>query len=258
MIRIIISILLISILFPSIDDASIEVDLGYNKANQEFEKYNDNGFTIRCTLSNNIKNSKFFRWQASFQYISFYSNTYNDSFQMSSGLDGPTIKVTNSESGYIFQGGLRFIPELGLFQDKGIFKPYTGVGIGFGHFNEITEYEDPDSDWFDDEDDYFSLDDIEHQQTNFVYSIEFGANFMFSKTKQIGLDLGIRYNMAPKIISTNVLAAEDSNSDGTIDGGISNLGTRINADYYTYYIGVSFSLNFDDDDREESKPGKRI
>ena len=67
---------------------------------------------------------------------------------MSSGLDGPTIKVTNSESGYIFQGGLRFIPELGLFQDKGIFKPYTGVGIGFGHFNEITEYEDPDIGWF--------------------------------------------------------------------------------------------------------------
>jgi len=176
---------------------------------------------------------------------------------MSSGRDGPSIEVTNSEDGYIFQGGLRFIPELGLFQNKGIFKPYTGLGVGFGYFNEITTYEDPDAGWFDDEDDYFSLDDIEHHQTNFIYSLEFGANFIFPKTKGIGLDFGVRYNMAPKIKSVNIYEAEDSNNDGTIDGGVKKFGDKINADYYIYYIGVSFPLNFNDS-KSKKNSGKLI
>lgn len=257
MIKITSFLFLICIIFPSINQGTMEVDLGYNKATNKFEKYNDNGFSLRCTFSNAINNSVFFRWQASFQYISFYSNTYNDSFQMSSGLDGPTIKVTNSEDGYIVQGGLRFIPELGLFQNKGIFKPYTGLGIGFGYFSETTTYEDPDDSWFDDEDDYFSLDDIEHYQTNFIYSLEFGANLIFPKKNDIGLDFGIRYNMAPKIKSINSYKAEDDNKDGTIDGGVKKFGSKINADYYIYYIGVSFPFDFDNA-KNKPKSGKLI
>ena len=109
-------IYLISFVFCFVSDGHFEVDFGYNVANGEYEKYNDDGFTIRTTYSNNIRESNFFRWQVSFQYISFYSNTYYDEFQMTSGGSGPSIKVTNSEDGYIFQGGLKFIPDLGLFQ----------------------------------------------------------------------------------------------------------------------------------------------
>ena len=73
MIRRISLLFLLCMVFPSIDEGSIEIDLGYNKATNNFEKYNDNGFSLRCTFSNSINKSDFFRWQASFQYISFYS-----------------------------------------------------------------------------------------------------------------------------------------------------------------------------------------
>ena len=184
----------------------IEVDIGRNFANGEYEKYNDDGFTIRATYSNNISSSDFFRWQASGQYISFYSNTYYDEFQMASGGPGPSIKVTNSEDGYIFQGGLKFIPELGLFQDKGIFKPYATLGLGFGYFLEYTTYEDPDNycatwSWWEECDDQggLSLDDIEQDEFNFIYSIELGANFIIPKWNNGGFDFGVRYNMSPKM-----------------------------------------------------------
>ena len=102
---------------------------------------------------------------------------------MGSGNDGPEIDVTNSENGYILQGGLRFTPELGLFKDKGIFKPYIATLIGLGYFNETTVYEDPDNwEWpMGNDDDGWQLDDIEHQQFNFIYSIEFGSNLNFQK-----------------------------------------------------------------------------
>ena len=76
-----------------------EIDIGYNRANGEFDKYNDDGFSIRFTYSNNINSSEFFRWQASFQYISFYSDTWADCLSLGSGDCGPSIDVTNSENG---------------------------------------------------------------------------------------------------------------------------------------------------------------
>ena len=97
---------------------------------------------------------------------------------MASGDDGPSIKVTNAEDGYIFQGGLKFIPELGLFQNKGIFKPYATLGLGFGYFLEYTKYEDPDNycdlwSWLQcGEEGGLRLDDIEQDEFNFIYSIK--------------------------------------------------------------------------------------
>ena len=54
-----------------------EVDIGYNRSNGAFEKYTDDGLSLRATYSNNIKSSKFFRWQGSFQYISFYNDNFD-------------------------------------------------------------------------------------------------------------------------------------------------------------------------------------
>ena len=107
-----------------------EIDIGYNRANGEFDKYNDDGFSIRFTYSNNINSSEFFRWQASFQYISFYSDTWADCLSLGSGDCGPSIDVTNSENGYTIQGGLRFTPEKGLFGEKSLFKPYATLNVG--------------------------------------------------------------------------------------------------------------------------------
>ena len=66
-------ILAVSILFSSnqdnesfdeIDNISfLEVDLGYNVATGLFEKYTDNGISVRVNYSQKIANSDFFRWQ---------------------------------------------------------------------------------------------------------------------------------------------------------------------------------------------------
>ena len=236
----------------------VEFDLGGNYALAELEDYSDDGFTIRATYSNNISDSNFFRWQAAFQYISFYRNTYYDSFAMVSGLDGPEIEVTNSQNGYLLTGGLRFTPDLGLFNDRGIFKPYSSFSIGLGYFNETTKYEDPD--WFDEEDE-FSLSDIEKQQFNFIYALEFGSNFNFIKWNGYGLDLGVRYNMIPGIKSTNGTLegnCDDQDDDGECDTGTfigkaEALGNKIDADYITYYIGVSIPLSVINHSKNDKK-----
>ena len=226
----------------------MEVDIGINIANGEYDRYNDDGFTIRATYSNNISSSDFFRWQVSGQYISFYSNTYSDEFEMASGNGGPSIEVTNSEDGYIFQGGLKFIPELGLFQDKGIFKPYTTLGLGFGYFLEYTKYEDPDIsgdwcnvwDWWCDDDGgtAFRLDDIEQDEFNFIYSVELGANFIIPKWNNGGFDFGVRYTMSPKMKPVNIYSYDDLDSKQ-----LNKFADKINADYITIYIGGTWPIN---------------
>ena len=50
-------ILLSSTLYSFNSGGYIEVDLGGNFANGSYEKYNDDGFTIRVAYSNNISSS---------------------------------------------------------------------------------------------------------------------------------------------------------------------------------------------------------
>ena len=64
-------ILFLLILYSFSFSQYTEVNFGYNRSNGEFEKYTDDGFSMRVSYSNNIKNSDFFRWQGSFQYITF-------------------------------------------------------------------------------------------------------------------------------------------------------------------------------------------
>lgn len=224
-----------------------EIDIGYNRANGEFDKYNDDGLSIRFTYSKNFKNSNFLRWQASFQYISFYSDTWADCLSLGSGDCGPSIDVTNSENGYTIQGGLRFTPEKGLFGENSLFKPYATFNMGGIYLQEKTEYSDPDNFWdswdcwlttdpqCDNNYDYFNLDDIEDYRINFIYSIEFGFNFSFPKSKGYGLDMGLRYNMIPKIKKIEQYIPADDN----IEANVLNFGSKIDADYMTFYIGVN-------------------
>ena len=240
--KIISSFFLLSFMFAQYT----EVNLGYNRANGEFDKYNDDGFSIRLAYSNNIKNSNFLRWQASFQYISFYSDTWNDCLSLGSGDCGPAIDVTNSENGYTLQGGLRFTPEKGLFGQKSLFKPYISFNIGGIYLQEKTEYSDPDDvwgtwpGWDSPQYNFFNLDDIEDYRINFIYSLEFGYNFSFPKSEGYAIDIGMRYNMIPKIEKTE----QYINEDDTIEADVLNFGNKIDADYMTFYIGVSIPTGY--------------
>jgi len=220
-----------------------EFNFGYNRSNGEFEKYTDDGFSIRASYSNNIKNSDYFRWQGSFQYISFYRDKWQDSIALQSGNDGPSIDVTNSENGYTIQGGIRFTPERGFFQQSSIFKPYASFNIGAIYLQEKTIYSDPDDlwdGWGDNGNDYFTLDDIEDYRFNFIYSVELGTNFNFKNTDGFGLDLGIRYNMCPKIRLTEDIDWEIDSDGNAIRF---DLKDKLNAAYYTVYIGVTMDLH---------------
>lgn len=222
-----------------------EIDIGYNNSNGTFEKYTDDGFSLRATYSNNISDSKFFRWQGSFQYISFYSDTWGDELALGSGGDGPDIDVTNSENGYTAQGGVRFTPERGLFKKASIFKPYSTINLGVIYLQEKTVYSDPDDNWNnwtgwtsnggEYNNNGFNLDDIEDYRFNFIYSIEFGSNFNFKKWKGYGIDLGVRYNMCPSIKKTEQYMPET-------DGQTEKLKYKLDAAYYTIYFGVTFNL----------------
>ena len=215
-----------------------EFNLGYNRSNGEFEKYTDDGFSMRISYSNNFKDSDYFRWQGSFQYISFYRDKWQDCLALGSGDCGPSIDVSNSESGYTLQGGIRFTPEKGFFQKSSMFKPYLSFNIGAIYLQEKTIYSDPDDLWNGWANNggnynYFSLDDIEDYRFNFIYSLELGTNFNFKNVDGFGLDLGVRYNMCPSINKTE--------NSLNIDDAV-NLRDRLDADYYTVYIGITMDL----------------
>ena len=244
----ILALILVSLSFPQY----VEIDLGYNRSNGALDKYTDDGISIRLSYSNNIKDSNFFRWQGSFQFISFYSDKDQSCIPIGVGEDqecGPTIDITNTERGYTVQGGLRFTPEEGLFQNNSVFKPYAAFNIGAIYLQEKTEYSDPDANWFDNEEDYFTLDDIEDYRFNFIYSIEFGSNFNFKKWDGIGLDLGIRYNMCPSLDKTEQYVPENEPE---------SFKKKIDADYYTVYLGVSIDLGRMQIKNEKTDKGKHI
>ena len=152
-----------------------------------------------------------------------------------------SIDVTNSENGYTIQGGLRFTPEKGLFGEKSLFKPYATLNVGGIYLQEKTEYSDPDDiwgnwpGWDSPEYNFFNLDDIEDWRINFIYSVEFGFNFSFPNSNGYGLDVGLRYNMIPEIKKTE----QYINEDDTIEADVLNFGNKIDADYMTFYMGVS-------------------
>ena len=65
------------------------------------------------------------------------------------------------------------------------------------------------------------------------YSIEFGTNIHFPKTESsgIGMDMGIRYNMISGLSRTDFADQVNSNT-------VTELSRKLQANYYTLYIGV--------------------
>ena len=144
--------ILLSIIFLNITfalninpDSYNEIVIGTNYPTAHYDKYADRGFSARFTHSRafNRKNDlaeSLFKWQVGVQYISFRSSTWYDSFTMESGDQGPSVEVTNSEQGYVVNGGFRFAASNGL-SSNGNFRPYVGGLVGMSFFNEKTYYD---------------------------------------------------------------------------------------------------------------------
>ena len=238
------SFILVSFSFTAYDDDRFEVDLGYNYVTGNFDNYNDNGLSIRVSYTSSIQSLEYFRWQASFQYINFRNDYYSEVYSNESGTNSFYFDLTNSQDAYILQGGLRFSPDRGLFNNNGFFRPYASFGIGLGCFIETTYYEEPQT-WLDlflDESQAYFLEDIEDFNIDIIYSIDLGFNIVPNNWNGKGIDIGIRYNMAPNINSYENYIF-DTDEDGFINGHINALGETLNADYHTYYIGMTFPID---------------
>jgi len=248
----------ISTLFSNSNDGTgmIEVDIGRNYPTGVFDKYTDDGTSLKFSYSKSFKDNHLFKWQAGFQYISFRTDRYTDQFLMNSGLEGPPVNVTNSEDGYIGNAGVRFTAQRGL-SNKGLFRPYVGISVGFAAFRETTRWEwdsgywgnnDCESDGFiniilslltqdfdlcDDNDGMHRVDD---SRTEPVFTLDLGTNIFFNTIHNVGLDIGVRYNMVTGLKKPQTVYDYSNNVHEYITKGLQ-------ADYYTLYIGVSVAMN---------------
>ena len=232
----------------------IEVDIGRNYPTGIFDKYTDDGTSFRFSYSKSFRNNHLFKWQAGFQYISFRTDRYTDQFSMDSGNAGPPVDVTNSEDGYIGNAGVRFTAQRGL-SDKGLFRPYIGASIGIAGFRETTEWEWTNGHSSCDDPNFiniilsimtenFSLcdsnDDEMHRtddsRTEPVFTLDLGTNIFFNTSHNVGLDMGVRYNMVTGLKKPHTVYDYDNNIHEYIT-------KKLQADYYTLYIGVSIAMN---------------
>jgi len=264
-------IVFISLVFNQSYKAEIiELDIGANHPTGAFEKYAEPGFSARFAYSKSFNSNGLFKWQVGMQYIQFENNWYEDSFLMSSGKYGPSVEVNNSEQAYIFNGGVRLSATNGIL-NKGNFRPYIGASVGFAFFNETTTWHWDSNNstncnssdfwiWmvgevFDLCDDDDNMHDVLHRNTEPVFSLDIGTNLFFSDKHQIGVDLGIRYNMVTGLKRPENIYELSTENDGIFQNTHASLANKLQADYYTWYIGVSIKL--DSNKRAQKKEEKR-
>ena len=258
--------LAISIIFPSSNDGTgmIEVDIGRNYPTGIFDKYTDDGTSLRFSYSKSFKDNYLFKWQAGFQYISFRTDRYTDQFVMGSGNEGPPVNVTNSEDGYIGNAGFRFTAQKGL-SNKGLFRPYIGASVGFAAFRETTRWKWDSGYWSNNDcvnpgfvniilsiltEDFNLCDDndgmhrVNDSRTEPVFTLDLGTNIFFNTSHNVGLDIGVRYNMITGLKKPQTVYDYTNNAHEYIT-------KKLQADYYTLYIGVSIAMNSEKKETKE-------
>ena len=234
----------------------LEITIGENHPTGLYDKYADSGLSARLAYSRQFKNNEYFRGQYGLQYIHFNSDRTTTNFTLDNGDVGPTIDLTRTERALLFNAGIRFSMNDGI-SNNGYFRPYIGGYLGLANFRDATRYDWSNNDCDDQNFFVFIVDllldtefscigdndsnqstTVHDKKTNAFYSLEMGANIHFPKTYKngIGLDFGIRYNMIPGLERSNTLF-DDSNNE------ISVLSRNLEANYYTYYVGVFLSLD---------------
>ena len=260
-----ISIFYISTLFSiSVDPNRYnEITFGRNYPTAIYDKYSDDGFSFKFVHSRafdrkNDLREGLFRWQLGLQYISFRSNRWYDYFELGGG-QGPSIEITNSEQGYVFNGGFRFIASNGL-DSRGYFRPYASALIGMSFFSEKTLYHWGDDctalDFFLDiilDDSDFcdngnSETDINDRSWSPTFTLDLGTNIYFNDIQDVGMDVGVRYNMLTRLKTPHPDELQIENNSV-----VGNVSSFLQADYYTWYIGITWTINSFKKKRNKSK-----
>ena len=249
-----------SFLFPQLNSTKaelVEFDFGRNIPTGEFDKYAEPGFSVRVAYSKSFNNNGLFKWQVGGQYILFKNNYYYDNFEMSSGTTGPSVDVNNSEQAYIINGGVRLTATNGLLKNTN-FRPYVGASIGLAFFSETTTWSWDDNSnncnldnfwiWmvgtvFDLCEDDNNMHDVLHRNIEPIFSLDIGSNLFFSEKHKFGVDLGIRYNMVTGLKRPENVYELSTDNDGIFQTTHASIANKLQADYYTWYIGISIKLD---------------
>lgn len=242
-----------------------EIDLGRNYPTGLYDKYADAGFSARYSFSRAFKRKNtlregLFKWQVGIQYIHFRSEKWTDEVQGTSGNSLMNVDIRNYEQGFVFNGGFRLTASNGLSKN-GNFRPYIGGLIGMSIFSEKTTYNLGDDcnagDIFlgilldQDFCDSNNSTDLEHRTSSPTFTLDIGTNIFFDEVQDVGLDIGVRYNMLTRLKRPDI---EYDNTNNTFD----KISNYMGADYYTIYIGVVWKVNTSKNKRKKSKGGRLI
>ena len=146
---------------------------------------------------------------------------------------------------------------------SGNFRPYIGALVGMSFFSERTVY-----DWGDDCSLFDIFLDIVFENTDFcnnnnsstdindrswspTFTLDIGTNIFFNKSQNVGMDLGVRYNMLTSLKRPdNILE---------VSGAVNEIADYFEADYYTLYIGIIWMIDSSKANRKHNKgKGKLI
>ena len=223
---------------------------GYSTPTNIYSSYSSQGSTFKLTVENPVFNHKYLKYNFGWQRISFAENII--SYDDWSGL-----QVREGEAANLFDVGIKFIVNDGIF-GNGFFRPYINASVGYGFFNQYTEYDYPDTfnpDTFENEcDNFWSIlfhiifeDDcdtgtnyninttVDTRMSSSFKSIDLGTRFTFLKPS-VAIEFGVRYNMIKSIQASDWSSWEDIQDQQSFDEII---GNKLNADYKTIYLGVS-------------------
>ena len=218
-------------------DNILEINLGESHATGIYDRYVDIGKTIRVVSVNKIHDVKYLYWQVGFQYIGFENDNYYDS------NIGAGAYIKHTERAYMLQGGIRFSREYKYFN------PYIAISTDISYFNERLRWDNdnsfndfywgvfcniffPSSDC--DISDYDE--DVIDKEWNFANSLDIGFNLYPQMESSVSFNLGVKYNVIPGYRKQDNLVINEN------DNTVTWVSKKLEADYITYYLGVSVPL----------------
>ncbi len=212
-----------------------------------YDSYASNGFTFKVAFEKPLDNRDNFRYNFGWQNISFGENIVSDE-----GWNG--YQIREGEKANLFDVGVKFIINKGV-AGNGLFRPYINGSVGFGFFKQYTVYDAPNT-WENECDSFFStllhiifdndcdtyLDDNESTVVdNRMYSpfmtVDFGTQFTFHNPARYAIEFGVRYSLIKSIKASDW---QDWSSIDDEESFTDMVGRKLNADYKTIYLGLSW------------------
>jgi len=236
--KILLFIFFISNIYAEVYNPEFLAIIGQNYPNGKYDLYVDNGPSYGIEYSGDFFNEDVpLRWNIQYHRINFYNDTYKE--------DG--LEIVDSEDANMLLFGLKFIPKLGIADNKRII-PYIGASLGYSRFSETTNYIWGNCDSFTGQivdiiigDTNFACDLAEdaqndkvtyHNVNSPIFIIDLGVNLKFKKHEKFSLNAGVKYSYVDKLYQPQT----DLINDGSALKAISR---TINADFYAYYIGIT-------------------